>query len=180
MPVKVLVDPVTGEQFQVEIPETGGNGDGTQSEQQQSQQPSTFHRNQPMGERQIETLFANKERPKEIKEKYWGLGPKLAVTKITDSQEYYRFKLRVENVLRVQFLDNDADDMSLLDMELMDLDAKLDLARSQTDDYHASLLELVTTLQQTQRQHIDNHPVAGQSSGLIGAIAGRILGRGRR
>jgi hypothetical protein len=83
-------------------------------------------------------------------------------------------------VLRVPFLDNDPEDLTLLDLELIDLDSKLDLARSQTDDDHASLLELLTTLQQIARMKQETHPVASQSAGLMGAIAGRILGRGRR
>jgi len=186
MSIKVLMDPQTGEQYQVEVPDdagsAGSDGDGhqPQPQQQQAGDQGALRRTQPMSERQIETLLANKDKPKGIREKYWGLGPKLAVTKISDPAEYYRFKLRVENALRVPFLANDADDESLLDLELIDLDAKLDLARSQTDDTHASFLELLTTLQQIARMKQENHPIPGQSSGIMGAIASRILGRGRR
>ncbi len=182
MAVKVLIDPSTGEQFQVEVPESSGNGDGSGSGPAPQAEPERFHRSPQLSERQMKVLLANDGKPSPILEKYWGLGPKLAVTKITDDMEYYRFRLRVENALRTPFLQNDknVDNTTLLDLELMDLDAKLDLARSQTDDDHASLLELLTVLNQTVRAKQENHPIPGQSSGIMGAIASRILGRGRR
>lgn len=185
MSIKTLVDPNTGEQFQVEVPDGSGNGDSNGSGSQQQTSPEEvgrFQRTHNLSERQMKVLLANDEKPDRILEKYWGLGPKLAVTKITDEMEYYRFKLRVENALRVPFLQNDksVDSTTLLDLELMDLDAKLDLARSQTDDDHASFLELLTVLNQTVRAKQENHPIPGQSSGIMGAIASRILGRGRR
>lgn len=185
MAIKTLVDPATGEQFQVEVPDgAGGNGTGA-GQQQQQEAPGRSGgpgRTPSMSDKQIKTLLANDGKPPDILKKFWGLGPKLAVTKITSPEEYYRFRLRVENTLRAPYLSNDeeVDETTLLDMDLMDLDAMLDLARSQTDDEHASFLELLTILQQVVRARQETKPVPGSSGSLLGTIVNRISGGRRR
>ena len=186
MAVKILMDPKTGEEYKVEVPDQSGNGDGQHQEQQPqpgngSQPP--FQRSPAAIEKQIQTFLFNEDKPEKLRNRFWALSQKLALTKISDENEYYRFKLRLENVLRVPFLANDmeVDRESLLDMELLDFDSKLDMARSVAFDDHATERELWTIYQQIMKQKIEQNPIQSQSSGsLLGSIAGRILGRGGR
>lgn len=188
MTTKILVDPNTGTQYQVDIPEeTGTDGDG-QTAPQTPEIPagagggSIFHRNTQAIEKQLEVFLTNTDKPDTLKKTFWALGTTLALTKITDPMAHFRLKLGLENVLRAPYLSNDEKaDTDILTMDLLDFDAKLNMSRSVAYDDHPTERELWVMFQNVMKQHIEQTPIQAQSSGsILGSIANRLLGRGRR
>ena len=104
MPTKVLVDPSTGTQYEVDMGDlagSSGNGSGSSSQVPQSY---TSLPQQPQAIEQQLQWFLESHLPEELKELFFTLNHLLAITKIVDPWHLQNAQFRVENLIRMYYL----------------------------------------------------------------------------
>lgn len=175
---KVLVDPDTGERYQID--DAGAysdTGNGADVEEALGGAGETgIRRPLPPQDRQLRVFLESTERPDDLRRKFWGFGHKLALIKLTRPEEYRVVRMQLENIIRAAYITSDIPDAeTLLNMELLEFESgDIELRRSNTYDGKPNERELWTI--QGIHQRIERPPEEPQGSGFIANLYRRLKG----
>ena len=186
---RILVDPSTGQSYEVEMDDANGGGPvphdgGGSGSSVPGDAAQYFNRTPGVSDKQLDVMLTETAKPKPIQNVFWALNHKLALLKVTDPMEYYRFKMRVENVIRAYHLQSrePGEDVDIMEEEMLEFDATSDLSRSIVYDDRPNEREQWTPVmvRQSITQGDQSSPMAtGGTTSLLGGVVSKIFGRRR-
>ena len=150
--------------------------------EQQPPKPNTlgnFSRSPTAQEQQLFIFLQDDRIPQKLRDKFFILSYRLALTKITSPEAARKMQMKIENLLRAAYITGELEEgISYLDLEMLEFAAgDVELNRSITYDGKPTERELWTiqTVNQNVRQTGESE--AQRGGGILGAVHALFKGR---